>query len=70
MFVLKDKVLQKDIGLKFFLLGSHKEQQLTYTTLCKLFILQDVQSLFSCHTEGTLVNVAAFVRMSQLQVRL
>lgn len=59
-------------GLRFevLLLGSHKEQQLTFTTLYKLFILQDVQSLFSCHTEGTLMNVAALVRLWQLQVRL
>lgn len=53
-----------------FPLGCHKNQQLTFTTLYKLFILQDVQSLFGCHTEGTLVNVAAFVRMWELKVRL
>lgn len=53
-------------GLRFDvpLLGNHKEQQLSITTLYK------IQSLFCCHTEGTLVNVVALVRMWQLKVEL
>lgn len=63
MIVLRYQILQKDVGFEVLPLGSHKKQ-----LPLPVSIKQDNRILFSCHVEGTLVHVAALVRMQQLKV--